>query len=156
MESSLLLNGPLSNANNSTTESRIANLLSGEGSSKLSPLAVGNNGGGKMSCCFFGDILKFYSPLAYISIHYRSIGRQVTKTHTVLERHFGSSLVCRWRWNGQIRATKNYTTNRLSVDATSFNWGTTSYESLKIRWPRKCRVTEAWKLNLRVVWSSQF
>ena len=35
-------------------------------------------------------------------------------------------------------------------------WGTASYESLKIRWPRKCRVTEAWKLNLRVVWSSQF
>ena len=37
------------------------------------------------------------SPLAYISIHYRSIGRQVIKTHTKIcffERHFGSSLVC--------------------------------------------------------------
>ena len=47
-----------------------------------SALAVGNNGGGKISCCFFGDILKFCSPLAYIPIYYHSIGRQVTKGHT--------------------------------------------------------------------------
>ena len=37
----------MSNANNSTTESRIANLLSGQSSSKVvSALAVGYNGGG--------------------------------------------------------------------------------------------------------------
>ena len=47
-----------------------------------SPLAVGNNGSGKISCCFFGDILKFCFPLAYIPIYYHSIGRQVTQGPT--------------------------------------------------------------------------
>ena len=47
-----------------------------------SALAVGNNSGSKISCCFFSDILKFCSPLAYIPIYYHSIGRQVTKGHT--------------------------------------------------------------------------
>ena len=62
------------------TIQRIANLPFREESSKLSPLTVRNNGGGSISGCFFGDILKFCSPLAYTSIHYRSIGRRVTKT----------------------------------------------------------------------------
>ena len=50
----------------------------GRGLPKLNPLAVGNNGDGKISCCFFGDILIFCSTLAYISIHNHSIGRKVT------------------------------------------------------------------------------
>ena len=124
-------------------QSRIANLLSGEGSFKLSPLAVANNGGGKISGCFFGDILKFCSPLAYISIHYRSIGRQVTKGHTKI--CFGAT----FRLDDEATQT-----NGLSVDATSLNWGTASYVSLKSTLTSK--VPCNWSLeNLRVVWSSQ-
>ena len=122
IESSLLLNGPLSikckqfNDRKSDSKSPIRG-----GVFQRSPLAVGNNGGGKISCCFFGDILKFCSPLAYISIHYRSIGRQVTKTHTKI--CFGTTFrlesCLSWRWNGQIKATR---TQR--IDAVSHNWGT--------------------------------
>ena len=99
---------------------------------------------------------EFCSPLAYISIHYRSIGRQVTRTHTkpiCFGETFRLKSCLSWRWNGQIRATKN-TTNGLSVDATSLNWGTASYVSLKSTLTSK--VPCNWSLeNLRVVWSSQ-
>ena len=53
----------------------------GEGSSKRSALVVGNNGGGKISCCFFGA-WNSAPLLLYIPTYYHSIGRQVTKGHT--------------------------------------------------------------------------
>ena len=76
----MLLNGPLSHANNSLTESQILKSPRRGGVFQRSPLTVTNNGAVKISCCFFGDILNFCSPLAYISIHYHSISRQVIKT----------------------------------------------------------------------------
>ena len=46
---------------------------------------------------FFYDF--FFSALTYplklTFIHYRSVGRQATRTKYVRERHFGSSIVCR-------------------------------------------------------------
>ena len=85
------------------------NLLSG-GVFQKSPLAVRNNGSGKISCSFFGNILKFCSPLVCIPIYYQSIGRKATKTHTKI--CFGATLPlesCLSWWNGQIKATKNTT-----------------------------------------------
>ena len=48
------------NANNSTTKSQILKSPFRGGGSSKEVLAVGNNGAGKISCCFFGDILKFF------------------------------------------------------------------------------------------------
>ena len=56
-----LIEGAVStNANNSTTKSRILKSPFRGGRSSKEVLAVGNNGGGKISCCFFGDILKLF------------------------------------------------------------------------------------------------
>ena len=48
------------NANNSTTKSRRLKSLFRGGRFSKEVLAVGNNGGGKISCCFFDYILKFF------------------------------------------------------------------------------------------------
>ena len=48
------------NANNSTTKSPILKSPFRGGQSSKEVLAVGNNGGAKLSCCYFGDILKLF------------------------------------------------------------------------------------------------
>ena len=78
-------------------------------------LAVGDNGGGKISCCFFDDIVKFCSPLAHIPlIYYHSIGRKVTKTRSKIcfEAPFSALVV-------SVVTMKRM--NCLSVVATSLN-----------------------------------
>ena len=65
-------------ANNSTTESWILKSPLRGGVFQRSALSFGNNGGGNIFCCFFGDILKFFSPLAYIPTYYHNIGTKAS------------------------------------------------------------------------------
>ena len=139
----------MSNANNSMTESRIANLLSGEGSSKERVLSTAHNGAqaklmvavkriqGKMSCCFFADIFKLSSPLAYIAIHYRRVSRRATKTHTkILLTGISARVLLVVSMKHKVTKKPNQSNSKntisgLPVDAIYLNWGTTSHETFK-------------------------
>ena len=113
------------------TESRILKSPLWGGVFQSSALAVGNNGGGKISCCFFSDILKFCSPLAYIPIYYHGIGRQQWQRVTlrcVLERHFSSMM----KQLSQTQWTDCLLMQPVSIEVQHHTCPS------KIRWPRWC------------------
>ena len=86
-------------------------------------------------------------PIPYINC--TGISIPVINNEYVLERHFGSSLVCR---DDETAKSKLWLRTRRTVDATSLKWGIASYESLKNTLTSK--VPCNWHLeNIRLVWS---